>query len=251
MALRVPGASGELDAEQLEALYAPPPGPWRRANFVVTVDGTIELGGRAGPLADADDKQVFSALRAVADVVLVGAETVRVEDYGPARPGAATRERRLGRGQLPRPPVAVVTASAKLDPGGRLFTEGGTDGSWPRPIVLTAGSADAGRRKALAEVAEVVVCGDERVDLSATMATLQDRGLDQVLCEGGPTLLSELLVGGLLDELCLTHAAIVAGPGHGQLVGGPLPAPLQMERRTVLAGDTALFASYRVTGGQG
>jgi riboflavin biosynthesis pyrimidine reductase len=248
VALRVPGEPGELAAAEIEEHYAPPAAPWCRANFVASLDGAIELDGRSGELGDDDDHQVFSALRGLADVVLVGSGTARAEGYGPARPRPATQERRRARGQDDRPPIAVLSATARLDPGARLFTEGEAD--WPRPIVLTARRADPGRTGALAAVADVIVCGDDGVDLGAAMSALRDRGLHHVLCEGGPTVVTRLLAEALLDELCLTHAPVIAGPGHRLLVAGEvLPAPARLERSALLVGEAALFASYRITGG--
>ena len=83
------------------------------------------------------------------------------------------------------------------------------------------------RRAALEAVADVVVAGDDEVDLPLGMAALHDRGLRRLLCEGGPTLLTALLRAGLVDELCLTTAPVLLGAAPTLLVEA-LPAPVDL-----------------------
>lgn len=96
----------EWSLAELAAAYAyPEPGPggrqpWLRANMVSTLDGAAQHDGRSQPISTATDMRIFGTLRALADVVLVGAETVRQEGYRPARARAefAQPARRPGRG---------------------------------------------------------------------------------------------------------------------------------------------------------
>src|SRR5581483_10237533 len=83
---------------------------WVRANMIVSVDGGATLDGRAGGLAGRGDRALFKVLRDVADVVLVGAGTVRTENYSGAQLSVAARQNRQARGQAEVPPIAVVTA---------------------------------------------------------------------------------------------------------------------------------------------
>ena len=71
------------------------------------------------------------------------------------------------------------------------------------------------------EVADVVIVGDDDVDLPAATAALRERGLHRVHCEGGPTLLAQLVAADLLDELLLTVTPLLAGGAYGD--GAPLP----------------------------
>jgi riboflavin biosynthesis pyrimidine reductase len=232
------------EPEAIESLYRAPQPEWVRANMIVSLDAAVELGGRSGALGGPDDRTVFVALRALADVVLVGAGTARAENYGPAKVAAPALARRLERGQAPTPPVAVVTNRADLDPDSRLFTEAAADTA-PRPIVLTSARAPAGARSALAQRAEVVICGDEAVDLPVALDELRARGLPGVLCEGGPTTMTALIAAGALDELCITVDPIVAGPGHlGLSAGAHLPAPVPARLVHLLMGDRLLFGRY-------
>jgi riboflavin biosynthesis pyrimidine reductase len=223
-----------------EARPAPPGRPWLAVNMVAGVDGATAVGGVSGPLGGAGDKAMFSALRAVADVVLAGAGTVRAEGYGPPRTPPARRTERRARGQAEVPRIAVVTRSLQLDLGGPLFTEAEL-----APIVLTCAASDARLRDATAEVAEVVVAGDDAVEPARALAALGDLGAEVVLAEGGPHLNGELVAAGLVDEWCLTVAPLLAGGASDRAAVGPeRTVPQQMRLDRVLEHDGELLARY-------
>jgi riboflavin biosynthesis pyrimidine reductase len=200
--------------------------PWLVANMVASVDGRAAVEGRTSPLSGPGDRAVFRLLRSVADVVLVGAGTVRIESYGPL----------CG---LDPSPIAVLSRSLDLDWDGPLFQAG------ERTMVVTCEAADPDRRRRGAEVAEVIVAGDDSVDMARALAELAHRGHRLVLCEGGPQLLSELVDADLVDELCLTLSPLLVGTGGpGLLADGyrPMPAPLRLA--SVLEDDHSLFLRY-------
>jgi riboflavin biosynthesis pyrimidine reductase len=199
-----------------EARPVPDGRPWVLVDMVASLDGAITIGGRSGGLGGPADKAMFSALRGVADVILVGAGTLRAEGYGPARPSDRTRAARRARGQAEVPRIAVVSRSLDLDLTSALFT----DSAQP-PIVITCSSADTRRRAAMAEVAELVVVGDGEVDLGAALATLRAAGTGVVTCEGGPRLNGDLLAADLIDEWDLTVAPLLAGGLAGRASHGP------------------------------
>jgi riboflavin biosynthesis pyrimidine reductase len=196
-----PDPTEEVDLRTAYAVDAP---RHVRANFVASADGSVSLEGKSGTLGNAADRELFHVLRAMSDVVLVGAGTARVENYGGAREVD---------GHIP--PIAVVSRSLGFDPQARLFTD-----TLVPPIVLTCAAAPQERRDALAEIADVVVAGDEDVDMQVALDTLAERGLNHVECEGGPHLLGWLIAAGLLDELCLTLAPVIAGGSAGRIVAG-------------------------------
>ena len=144
----------------------------------------------------------------------------------------------MGLGPLPR--LAVVTGSGELDPASRLF------GGEP-PLVLTSRRARERVAARLGDRAEVRACGTDRVDVAAMVADLRADGLGQVLCEGGPALLGDLLRAGLVDELCCTLSPVLAGTGPGA-VGGSLPCPVPLSVVHCLVGADALLLRYRVGG---
>ena len=99
--------------------------------------------------------------------------------------------------------------------------------------MITCAAAPAAQRVALAEVADVLVCGDESVDLGDALGALADRGLSQVLCEGGPHLFGSLLEAELVDEVCVTVAPRFVGGAAGRIAQGAAEA----DRRFRLAGS--------------
>jgi riboflavin biosynthesis pyrimidine reductase len=242
-------STGDADvaATYLDAARRPPPGrPWVLANFVAGLDGAVAVGGRVGPLSNPADKALFKLLRTAADVILVGAGTVRAEGYGPARVPPERREERRARGQAEVPAIAVVTATLQLDWSSPLFAA-----AEARPIVVTARAADSEAVRRAAEVADVIVAGDDRVDLAAALGALAERGTSVVLTEGGPTLLAGLLDLGLLDELCLTLAPFVGGDPGGIVADGALADLVGFRLGSVLEEDGHLYLRYLRGGDHG
>lgn len=213
-------------AVDLIAMYAPPPGRHVRANFVVSADGATTVGGVSAGLSGQADRDLFHVLRSLCDVVLVGATTARRENYG----GARAYDGRV-------PAIAVVSRSLDLDPGSRLFTE-----TTVRPWVLTVASAPVERRRLLAPVAHVVDVGEHSVDIPTALALLADAGLERVLCEGGPHLLSDVVTAGALDDLCLSVAPVLAGGAGDRLLAGlPIVPPVPLRLDHVLEDEGTLF----------
>jgi len=231
--------TAELDNYELAALYEFPGPRWLRANMVASADGAGFLEGRTAALSTPADMRLFGLLRVLADVVLVGAGTARAEEYKPARRRPSLEDLRAGR--PPTVPIAVVSRKLDLDFAAPLFTGAPPDA---RTIVITCAGSPDDQRAAAARVADVIVAGETAVDLEEAVAALRDRGLGQVLCEGGPHLLGHLAAEGLLDELCLTVTPVLAGPGPTRVVAGaPFPArPMTLAH--VLTDDGELFCRY-------
>jgi riboflavin biosynthesis pyrimidine reductase len=235
----LPEPSDEVDLAAAYAVSAPG-SRHVRANMVASADGSAQRDGRSAGLSEPADRTVFHVLRGLTDVVLAGAGTVRTERYGPARPRGEPRAARREAGLPEAPPVAVVTASLDFDLSSPFFAEAEV-----RPIVLTCDRAPAGRRRAAEPFADVVVAGDARVDLPAALDALAERGLARVLCEGGPTLLAELVAVRRLDELCLSISPqLVGGPPTRILDGAGVDPPARLELTDLLAEDSLLLARY-------
>ncbi|MEV6281018.1 pyrimidine reductase family protein [Nocardia sp. NPDC051832] len=207
--LRFLSAAGLSDEELIE-LYEYPAGAgrWIRANFVASVDGAIATtGGTSSGLTNSLDQRVMKLLRETADVVLVGASTIRAEDYIGIRFSEEGQARRAARGLSEVPPIAVVSGRADIAPDSRLLTN-----TFVPPIILTTASAPATAKQELAAVgAEVVELGETTIETGALIAALAERGLSKVCCEGGPTLTGQLAADGVLDELCVTTSPILLG----------------------------------------
>ena len=228
--------TGDLDDKALAALYAYPEGQTGvarvRANMIASIDGMATVAGRSGALASSGDQRVFLVLRALADVIVVGARTAVTEGYGPVRPHPLLGELRTAEGRPAAAALALVSNTLTIPvPGEGDFTLA------PSTIVLTCRSAPADARAQLRDAgATVVDCGDEEVDPAQAIGYLADRGLTQILCEGGPALLGSLLDRDLVDELCVTVSPRVTAGGGKHMTAGS-DAVRGMRRAHVLADD--------------
>jgi riboflavin-specific deaminase-like protein len=238
--------AGEIDIEQAYAETlgpAPADRPHVTVNMVASVDGRTAVEGRTSVLSSPPDRAIFRLLRSLADVVLVGAETVRAEGYGTVKADEDVRARRAATGQTPAAALAIVTQSLHLDWSSKLFTE-----ATQRPFVIAPTDADAEALRAAEKVATVIRGGTGRVDLHEALQVLRrDHGVERVLCEGGPTLNLQLTTAGLLDQLCLTVSPrLLGGDSKTILAGSALAVPPDLELAGALVAGSELFLRYRL-----
>ena len=231
-----PVTADAAGARLLAELYAvsPPPGSVHvRAMMNTTIDGAVAgADGTSGSLRNPEDSFVFDVLRALTDVVLVGAETVRVEDY----------RRPLGRGDLLRPSRrpggAARPALAIWSRSGVLPTSIEVD----QPTYLVTGSdvAEQAARRAGIPAEQVIVADTA----SQALQELAARGLRAVQAEGGPAALGRLAAAGLLDELCFsTSHRTVGGPASRVLRGAGHDQAWQLS--SLLVSHHATISRYR------
>lgn len=220
----LPGAAEGLTAQDVAAAAlpaSPPPGdgrPFVLANMIATADGRVTIAGRAGPIANRADYELLHALRARADAVMIGAQTVRVEGYGPME-------------QL----AVLMTRTADLAPDTGLLAAPGN-----RIAVLTP-SPDAELPPCAAAVTYL------RGSLADGLRRLRgELGVRAVVCEGGPAVLGDLVRAGLVDELQLVLAPTLAGGDEPLTVlsGAELDPPAALELRSLHASGGYLFARY-------
>lgn len=235
-----PYADG-LGDDDLIALYtAEASEPWLRVNFVTSIDGAATEQGLSGGLSDAADRRVFDILRRLCHVVLVGAGTVRAEGYGAMRVDENSQRARLAAGLTAHPVFAIVSAGLDLDPASPIFAD-----APERPLVITSERSPVDARTALAEVADVAICGRDRVEPERLVALLVERGLDRIHCEGGPHLFGDLIAAGVVDELCLTVSPKLAAGVSGRIAAGASPLqPEGMRLAHVLRAVDTLLLRY-------
>lgn len=239
------GTDREWGLQELAEAYAYPDvrEPWLRANMVSTLDGAGQHDGRSQPISGATDMRIFGVLRALADVVLVGAETVRQEGYRPARAREDFVARRQAAGQGPAPVIAIVTAGLDLDFSLPLFV------SPLVPTLILTGAGAAPDRVAAAEKAgaRVVIAGDGMgVEPARAVRALGDLGMTRLLTEGGPRLLGQLVAAGVLDELCLTVSPMLTAGDAQRIAGGPtIAVPKRFELMSLLEETGFLYTRYR------
>ncbi|ASW90709.1 pyrimidine reductase family protein [Mycobacterium marseillense] len=221
---------------ELAPFYADPP-DGLRANMIFSADGAAAFGGRAGPLSCPTDQRLLRTLRGLADVVLVGAGTARAENYGPVKLTDAARARRHHEGRFEPPPIAVVSRSGDLPD--RLFS----DPAQP-PILVTCARTAA--RFADDDRLRLLVAGEDTVDVALAVAMLREQGMRRILCEGGPTLLDELVEADAVTELCVTLAPRLAAsqPVGYRVHPARLTAPVTMRLAHALVCDDYLFLKY-------
>ncbi|MFJ6694734.1 pyrimidine reductase family protein [Streptomyces sp. NPDC091272] len=238
-------ADGGWSLDALADAYAYPQDQkvWLRANMVSSLDGAAQHDGRSRPISSETDMRIFGTLRALADVVVVGAETVRLEGYRPARARDAFAERRKAAGQGPAAAIAVVSASLDLDFSLPLFVS-----PLVPTLVLTGATAPLERVRAAREAgAEVLVAGDGgRVEPAKAVQALAERGLTRQLTEGGPRLLAQFVAAGVLDELCLTVSPMLTAGRAQRIADGPGPeVPDRFALASILEEDGFLYTRYR------
>ena len=246
-----PGEAADVSevVEQLGVWERPPPGSGRPRvlmNMVSTADGRATLGGRSAPISAAADRELFHALRAPVDAVLVGAGTIRTERYGRMIPDAHRRAERVRRGRSEEPLACIVSGRLALPSDIPLLAE-----PHARVAILTASQAslpDAGAR-----VEYVRTEHDGVLDLSAALVQLRERfDVRTLLCEGGPHLACQLFAQRLVDELYLTLSPKLAGgePAGGEalriLAGGELDPPVELALLGALRWRSQLFLRYGV-----
>jgi riboflavin biosynthesis pyrimidine reductase len=224
---------------------------WLRANMVASADGAANVDGRSGQLSGPGDRMIFTVLRSLADVIVVGAGTARAEHYRPA--SAAGLWAALRPAGAPPPPIAIVTASLRLDGCERLLH---TPPGPSQTIVITPAAVPAERKAAIGARVRVIEAGQDTVDLGAALEALAALGHASILTEGGPALLGQFAAAGLLDELCLTTTPVLACGSAGRILttrsrrpAGTDPeaapgAPRPLRLAHVLADESFLFSRY-------
>lgn len=233
---------GPLEQVAASTAYAYPlrEGPYLRANMVASIDGAAALEGRVGELTGPADQELLLLLRSLCDVLLVGAGTVRAEGYGPVTVIPELQAARHEVGQLVAPRLAVLSRTIDVDLSSRAFTE-----VIERPIILTTELAAGAQIRAAEQVAEVIVVGEDRVDLHRATDALAGLGLTRMLTEGGPSLLADLFAHQLVDELCLAVSPLVACGSFTRITSGPaLTSPQPMRLEAVLEKEEFVFLRY-------
>lgn len=228
-----------MEANAAMARPAPDGRPWVAMVMIASIDGAAVIDGRSGGLGRPADTAVFRSMRAVADAIVVGAETARAEDYGlvPVRNAA----QRAAKGQSPAPRLAVLSNSLHFRADGRLFGTAATrPGPHERPLIYTSSDAVSPVSEDAAELVRM-----EATTPAAVLADLRDRGNTVVVLEGGPSLNAQFLAADLVDEINVTLAPLtVAGKAPRLAQGAAVDVPREFELTRVWTGDGLLFTQH-------
>ena len=210
-----PAPTAVLDAYDVPRSRRPSGRPWIGLCMVASIDGSTVIGGVSAGLSSDADREVLLTLRSIADMIVVGAGTVRAEGYGvPKKPG-----QRIG----------VVSRTAQVDLTRPLFTSGAGF------LILPE---DAPERDI-----ETVRAGVGEIDLEAAMCRLPGNPTF-VQAEGGASLNGSLAAADLLDEINMTTSPMVAGGSGSRSTANAPELGLRFDLAHVLEEDGFLFSRY-------
>jgi riboflavin biosynthesis pyrimidine reductase len=235
----VPGAPAgdpidlEVDGARdlLADLYRPPRENWLRLNLIGSVSGgATGTDGTSETLTNPADRVLLNVIRALSDVVLVGAASVRAEGYFVPRRAA----------------LAVVTGTGNL--AAHRITTTGQRGPL---LVLCPASAAEQARESLGEVAAtIIVVADTGGRLAGAdiVSALREAGYHSIVCEGGPSFAAQLLREGLVDEVCLSTSPKLNGAGV-PLFGDAEFATLPLTLTQLMTDDASgIYARWALVG---
>ena len=210
--------------------------------MVTTADGRATIAGESATIGSDADTEMVSELRVLPDAILVGSGTMAAERY--SRPVRAPERvaRREAAGLPGSPLVATISRSGRVPWDVPLFAD-----PQARVIVFGPASPPAGI------AAHVVVVADV-TDPAAVLAHLRrSEDVRLVMGEGGPRMNGRLLAAGLVDELFLTLAPVLAGDDDAPAIvaGPPLAPPCRLRRLWLLGAQGDLFARFAVAGERG
>lgn len=195
-----PTAAKPIDLESTDArdrvteLYRLPREDWLRLNLISSVSGSATgSDGTSETLTNTADRLILGVIRALSEVVVVGAASVRAEGYFVPRKGA----------------LAIVSRSG--DFSGHRIKDTGAHGT----VLILCPAAVADRARDTIGLTDVTIVTVPDVDGSLTadaiVAALRAAGYRSIVAEGGPALATQLLLGGVVDELCLTTSPVLNG----------------------------------------
>lgn len=215
-------------------------GTYVRANMVSSLDGAAwGADHRSGSINNDADFRAFRVQRALADVVLVGAGTIRAERYTTLDVPESLVGQRSRAGRSQNLELAVATRSGAV-PAALLESE--------RPPLVITSEQGAQSLPATIDSGHVLITGEQDVDLARGLRLLAERGLTRVLTEGGPHLLGALLQNRLVDELCLTFSPLIIGLDSGRIVQGvATPPDLTARPEHLLHSDGVLLGRWRLS----
>jgi 5-amino-6-(5-phosphoribosylamino)uracil reductase len=179
--------------------------PYTLLSCSVSIDGYIAGVGSRLLLSNHDDFDRVDAVRASCDAILVGAQTVRIDNPRLLVRSQARRNERSARGLAPSPIKVTVTRRAELDARADFFTTGEAE-----KLVYCASPRVPAARARLGRVATVVDGGDI-VAMRRLTSDLAARGVDRLMVEGGGKVHTQFLTDDLVDELQLVVAPMFVG----------------------------------------
>ncbi len=219
----------DLDADDsrdtLDRLYRPPTRRWVRVNLITSVNGDVAgSAGTSDELSSRVDRAILAAIRRAADVVVVGASSVRSEGFHVPRGGTLVVVTSTGDFGAHAPPA---------EPQGRLVVACPTSAA--ELVRSTLGDAP---------VDILPMPSTDRVEIQPLVDELRSQGLESIVCEGGPSLVTQFLDASLVDELCLSTSPVLTS-GAARISGPPGMTGLHLDQ-LLSDDDGGLYARWAV-----
>ncbi|MCQ4153082.1 MAG: 2,5-diamino-6-(ribosylamino)-4(3H)-pyrimidinone 5'-phosphate reductase [Archaeoglobi archaeon] len=198
--------------------------PYVFVNIASSLDGKIsDEKRRQLRISCKEDLERVDELRASADAIMVGVGTILADNPKLNVKSKELRERRLREGRTENPLKVVVDSKCRIPDDAQVF-----DG---KVIVAVSKLAKRESLERIAKKAQIVVLGEEKVDLNSLLNFLYDQGVRRLMVEGGGTLISSLLREGLVDEMFIYYAPIIIGGSNSPTIcdGRSFELPVRME----------------------
>ncbi|TDA30344.1 MAG: 2,5-diamino-6-(ribosylamino)-4(3H)-pyrimidinone 5'-phosphate reductase [Archaeoglobi archaeon] len=198
--------------------------PYVFVNIASSLDGKIsDEKRRQLRISCREDLERVDELRASADAIMVGVGTILADNPKLNVKSKELRERRLREGRTENPLKVVVDSKCRIPDDAQVF-----DG---KVIVAVSKLAKRESLERIAKKAQIVVLGEEKVDLNSLLNFLYDQGVRRLMVEGGGTLISSLLREGLVDEMFIYYAPIIIGGSNSPTIcdGRSFELPVRME----------------------
>ncbi|NHW23610.1 MAG: 2,5-diamino-6-(ribosylamino)-4(3H)-pyrimidinone 5'-phosphate reductase [Archaeoglobales archaeon] len=198
--------------------------PYVFVNIASSLDGKIsDEKRRQLRISCREDLERVDELRASADAIMVGVGTILADNPKLNVKSKELRERRLREGRTENPLKVVVDSKCRIPDDAQVF-----DG---KVIVAVSKLAKRESLERIAKKAQIVVLGEEKVDLNSLLNFLYDQGVRRLMVEGGGTLISSLLREGLVDEMFIYYAPIIIGGSNSPTIcdGRSFELPVRVE----------------------
>jgi len=176
-------------------------------NAAMSADGKLSSCRREQiKISGPEDFDRVDRIRREVDAIAVGIGTVLADDPHLTLDDPKRQQRRRENGRSANPARVVIDSRGRTPPDGRICDDAATT-----HVVVSSAAPDE-RREALREAGvELIVAGEERVDLTTAFGGLEAAGIDSLLVEGGGELIFSVIEDGLIDRLFVFVVSLVIG----------------------------------------